>query len=95
VLSVPQAKQAYDLMREGVVKGLSIGYRTIKETMVGNIRHLKELRLFEGSLVTLSMNPLATITAVKTLEPEQDREALEAFRNAARDLRDFHRRMID
>ena len=93
VLSVPAARSAYDLVREGVVKGLSIGYTVMKHTMeASGVRRLKEVRLFEGSLVTLAANPLAQITGVKQLP---DTEALEAFRNAARDIKDFHRRVID
>lgn len=94
VLSVPAARSAYDLVKEGVVKGLSIGYTVMKHTMeASGVRRLKELRLYEGSLVTLAANPLAQITGVKQLQP--DIEALDAFRNAARDIKDFHRRMID
>ncbi len=95
VLSVPKAREAYELMRAGVVKGLSIGYRVVKHTMSGEVRRLKELRLFEGSLTSVPMNRAALVTAVKQQEPAPDTEALEVFRNAARDLHDFHRRMIE
>lgn len=59
------AKSAYDI---GAKMGLSIGYVTIKaepDTKNPNIRHLKELRLFEYSLVTFPMNTEAMITAAK------------------------------
>lgn len=95
VLSVGKAKEVYDLMRAGVVRGLSIGYRTIKAQMAGDVRRLKELRLFEGSLTPVPMNGEALVTAVKQQEPGPDLEVLDAFRNAARDLNDFHRQMID
>jgi HK97 family phage prohead protease len=94
VLEVPKAREAHALMKAGVVRGLSIGYKTIKETMSGSVRRLKELRLFEGSLTSLPMNSAALVTAVKQV-PAPDMEALEAFRNAARDIKAFHRRMID
>lgn len=94
VLSVVKAREAYDLMRAGVVRGLSIGYRTVKQQMSGEVRRLKELRLFEGSLTPVPMNGAALVTAVKQ-QQGPDVEALEAFRNAARDLNDFHRQMID
>jgi phage head maturation protease len=81
-------------MKAGACKGLSIGYRTIKDLMDGPVRRLKELALYEGSVVTLACNPLAQITAVKR-QGEQDLEVLQAFRNAAKDINDFHRRMID
>jgi HK97 family phage prohead protease len=97
VLSVARAREIYDLMRAGVVKGLSIGFKTIKEIPAGEIRRLKELRLFEGSLTPLPANGLAVVTSVKQQEPDPgpDLEMLDAFKNAARDLSDFHRRMID
>jgi HK97 family phage prohead protease len=94
VLSVPKAREAYDLMRAGAVRGLSIGYRAVKDIMDGSVRRLKELALLEGSVVTLAMNPEAQITSVKQ-HAEPDMEAINAFRNAARDISDFHRRMID
>lgn len=95
VLSVPKAREAYDLMRAGVVRGLSIGYKTVKAQAAGEIRRLKELRLFEGSLTPLQMNAGAVVTSVKQRDTGPDMEVLDAFRNAARDLKDFHRRMID
>ena len=94
VMSVPKAREAYDLMKAGAVKGLSIGFKSVKDIAEGSVRHLKELRLFEGSVVTLPMNPEAVITGVKQ-QTTPDLETLEAFRNAARDIHDFHRRIID
>jgi HK97 family phage prohead protease len=93
VLSVAKAREAYDLMRAGVLKGLSIGYKTIK-AIEGDVRRLKELKLFEGSLTPLPMNREAVVTGVKH-QGAADTEALEMFRNAARDTRNFHRRMIE
>jgi HK97 family phage prohead protease len=93
VLSVPKAHEAYDLMKAGALKGLSIGYRAVKDIMDGSVRRLKELALYEGSLVTLAANRLAQVTDIK--QGGQDSETLEAFRNAARDLKDFHRRLIE
>jgi uncharacterized protein len=95
VLSVPAARQAYDLLRAGVVRGMSIGFRVIKENFTGEVRRLKEIRLYEGSLVTFGANPEALVTSVKADEPGPDLEALDAFRNAARDISAFHRSLID
>lgn len=98
VMSVPQAKIAYDLLKVQAIKGLSIGYRAIKSTVINGVRHLKEVRLFEGSLVACPMDPGAVVTAVKSEQasaPKVNTEALDAFRNADRDLKDFYRRIID
>ena len=67
LMTVQRAKEAYDLVKAKVIKGLSIGYRPIpgKVKMVKGVRHLSELQLFEGSVVTFPMLPLAQITAVK------------------------------
>ena len=64
-LDVPEGMKAYKLMKAGIVKGLSIGYKAVKSTMVSGVRQLKEIRLYEGSCVTFPMNELATISSVK------------------------------
>jgi hypothetical protein len=48
-----------------VLKGLSIGYDTIDSDFVGDVRQLKELRLWEGSIVTFPMSPEAMVTGIK------------------------------
>lgn len=74
LLSVAKAREAYDLLKAGIVKGLSIGYEAVKADHKDGIRRLREVKLHEGSLVTFAMNPLATVEAVKG-----DEEPLEAF----------------
>lgn len=52
----------------GMRFGQSIGYETIKENRLQKgARELLELNLWEGSLVTFGMNPLAGVTSVKQL----------------------------
>lgn len=63
------AREAYALLREKVVSGLSIGYRTKqsqRDTQNG-ARVLREVDLLEVSLVTFPANDMARIRAVKTL----------------------------
>lgn len=90
VLAVPRAKEAYELLRVGALTDLSIGYKAVKQ-IIGKAgeRILTEIRLFEGSLVTVGMNSAAKIRSVKTVEPDADMEAVEAVRNLARDLKQF------
>jgi len=60
------AKQALEL---GAKMGLSIGYATIKATSDKErptVRILKELKLYEYSLVTFPMNTAAMVTAAKS-----------------------------
>lgn len=68
LLELKQANEAYVLLKAGVLRGLSIGYETIKKSMVEGVRHLKELRLFEGSVVTFPMLPIAQVSSVKAQE---------------------------
>lgn len=65
LLDIPEAKKAYLLMKAKIVRGLSIGYETIKSQVIDGVRHLKEIRLYEGSIVTFPMNTLALVTNVK------------------------------
>lgn len=67
VLDVPKAQAAYSLMKKKAVKGLSIGYRTKQSEIdrTTGVRKLKEVELWEISLVTFPMMPEAQITGVK------------------------------
>ena len=68
-----RGRDALALLRDQAISGLSIGYDAMKggtdysksdggET----IRNLRELRLWEFSLVSMPMNEMATVTALKT-----------------------------
>ena len=60
---IPQIK------RRGL-RGMSIGYKVIDKEQRGNVRYLKQIRLFEVSVVNAPMNPLAEIETVKSLDFE-------------------------
>jgi HK97 family phage prohead protease len=64
LMELPDAKNAYILIKARIVKGLSIGFDTLKDTVEGAVRHLLEIRLWEGSIVTFPMNEQALITSV-------------------------------
>src|SRR4051812_14331745 len=64
LMDLPEAKKAYLLIKARIVRGLSIGFDTVKQVLDGGIRRLKELRLYEGSIVTFPMNESALITSV-------------------------------
>lgn len=70
--SIPVARTVYSLIKLRIVKGLSIGYKSIKDAIEGGVRHLKEIKLYEGSIVTFPMNEMALITAVKARETKDD-----------------------
>jgi len=71
-LDLQQARDAYSLIKKGIIKGLSIGYRAVKSKMQNGVRHLKEIELFEISIVTFPMLPVAQISGVKTAEDRKD-----------------------
>lgn len=75
-LGVEKGREAYELMKDGALDGLSIGYRTKTATNEGNVRVLKEIDLWEVSLVTIGANPDALVTGVKSDMTERDFEAL-------------------
>ena len=80
---VAAAEEAYRLLKEGVVKGLSIGYKTIKSKVKDGVRELSELRLYEGSLVVFPANEFATVTDVKSEADLEDfKESLQRFLDA-------------
>jgi len=67
LLGVQRAKEAYTLMKEGAVSGLSIGYSPARYTIdpETGIRVLQEVELWEVSLVTFPANTMAGVTVVK------------------------------
>jgi HK97 family phage prohead protease len=72
LMELPMAQKAYVLLKARIIKGLSIGYDTIKKDVEGGVRKLKEIRLWEGSIVTFPMNQLAMVTAIKALREKKD-----------------------
>lgn len=68
LMDLPEAQKAYLLIKSRIVKGLSIGFEAVKDAIEKGVRHLKEIRLYEGSIVTFPMNEMALITSVKMRE---------------------------
>lgn len=68
LMTLPAADTAYKVIKARIVKGLSIGFETVKDAIENGVRHLKEIRLYEGSIVTFPMNEMAMITSVKARE---------------------------
>lgn len=71
-LGVKGADDAYALAKKGIVTGLSTGFLPVKDWWNPStyVRHLKELNLFEISMVTIAAMPSAKIRSVKQLEAE-------------------------
>jgi uncharacterized protein len=85
-MEVQRAREVHALMKMGAIKGLSIGYNTIKRTFKGQVRHLQEVALGEFSPVVFPMNDQASIRSVKS---DEDAEALTALRALHTTVREF------
>lgn len=59
-------------MKAESVVSMSIGYSAIDWVMDGGVRLLRKLKLWETSLVTIPMNPMAEVTGFKSAVPFQD-----------------------
>lgn len=92
IREVPAGDKAYHLLKKNAIRGLSIGYDTIifEDDAKKKLRYLKEIDLWEISLVTFPANPRAGVTVVKELlqelEQAKDIRELESF---LRDSKDF------
>lgn len=84
VLDTQRGAEAYALMkRTKAFRGLSIGYQTVKREIENLddgkvVRRLKELKLWEYSLVTFPANTLAVVGNVKTTVLLRDLRSLRA-----------------
>jgi len=67
LLDISRAREAYRLMQEGVVQGMSIGYSPVRYHVDPDtgVRKLEAVELYEVSLVTFPANEAANITVVK------------------------------
>jgi HK97 family phage prohead protease len=74
-LTVLPAKDAIILIKNRVLKGLSVGYETVKKkyNKAGN-RVLQKINLWEISPVTFAANDLAQITGIKNIDNKRDME---------------------
>jgi uncharacterized protein len=71
IMEVQRAKEAYALMKEGVIDEFSIGYRVLEdEWEEDGTRKLKKLRLYEWSPVLAGMNPETELIGIKSEKPE-------------------------
>lgn len=71
IMDVQKAKEAYALMKEGVIDEFSIGYRVLEdEWEEDGTRKLKKLRLYEWSPVLAGMNPETELVSIKEEKKE-------------------------
>ncbi|MDY7025193.1 MAG: HK97 family phage prohead protease [Pseudomonadota bacterium] len=69
--SVTYAKDAYELMKDGALDEMSIGFNTTdyhtEKRDGADVRVIKSLELWEASIVPYGMNPQAQIQSVKSI----------------------------
>lgn len=74
-----------ELISKGIIGATSIGYITTKKEMKGGTRIIKELKLYEGSTVTMPMNDGAIITGLKSMSFDdiktKEAQILKAFKS--------------
>ncbi len=91
-LDLPKAREAYTLMKEQEIKGLSIGYQVIRaqEDPKTGATFLKQVDLMEISLVTFPANHAAKILECKNqkLHDKSDHWVIERIERIIEILRD-------
>jgi len=77
ISNTQKGRDILTLMRDGVLNELSIGYDAVVVEFDGEagVRYLKEIKLWEVSIVTWAMNDQAKIDEVKSLAEELRTEA--------------------
>lgn len=90
ILDTQAGNDAYVLAKEGAISGLSIGFSTKQYEIdsKAGVRKIKEVELYEVSLVTFPSNEKATITNVKSLEGITVENILQHKRNIEAAMRD-------
>jgi uncharacterized protein len=72
---VERGKEAIALMSAKAIEGLSIGYRTMDAEYKDGNRYIKEIDLWETSIVTFPANEMAG-ASIKSIETERDLERI-------------------
>ncbi len=66
-------RDVVQLIKDGVIDELSVGFKTVKDSWNKKSRLIHEVQLFEFSPVTFASNAAASIVGVKGLNPELTR----------------------
>ena len=83
--SLPNTTYADDLIKlyeAGIVKEHSVGFNTIKDEVKDGVRYIKEIKLWEGSAVTLGANSLTPFRGFKSLTKDDIDKEYKLFLNA-------------
>lgn len=86
-LETQQGREAYALLKQGAVSGISIGYSAVRydtDSKTG-VRRLFEVKLYEASLVTFPALDSARVNDVKTALAGGELPSLQDFEGFLRD----------
>lgn len=92
VLADPMARKSYEMIKAGVMDGMSIGYDVLEngaEIKDNGVRYLTRLKLWEISPVVFGMNELARIESVKRAVAQITSQR--DYEDALRDILGFSR----
>jgi uncharacterized protein len=84
-MSTGEGRDAHAMTKDGALAGLSVGYKSIRDKIVGKSRHIAEAIIHEISLVTIPMNEKALIVNVKELLNDGALPSLPEFENFLRE----------
>lgn len=92
-LNVQQGREAYEHLKHGDIDGMSIGFTTTQEEFdsKSGIRYIKEVKLYEISLVTFPACEEATVQSVKELRSAFDSLTQEQRLEALAFINKFHK----
>lgn len=84
ILETVLGRETHALMKAGALDGLSIGFKTIKDSFdrEKRLRFLDDVDLREISIVAFPMNERATVTAIKSGNADQARRIIAALNRA-------------
>lgn len=78
LMSTTAGRDAYERLKSGAAKGLSIGFRLAQRAVEGAVRRIQKGTIVEVSLTAFPANQLAMVSEVKSdAEPCPARELLE------------------
>lgn len=75
------SSDALKLYDAGIIDQHSIGFETVKKENREGVRYLTELKLWEGSNVTMAANPLARFRGLKSLNPKDAKKEVQGKLN--------------
>ena len=88
-LEIKAAYEKYLMLKKKIIRGMSFGFKTIKDSWEGKFRRLNEVKLWEVSLATFQMHPKAVVTAVKSDDPKSFEEAVASLQRNITALEEF------